>query len=71
MFRFGSLKIRIIVLTTIPLSALFLALLLGTTRTANQTVHRNIERSLSDAGSVFIQLLSTHNDELVTIAQAA
>lgn len=68
MFRFGSLKTRIIVLTTIPLSALFLAILFGTITTANDAVRSGIKRSLSDAGSVFIQLLSTRNNELMTMA---
>jgi signal transduction histidine kinase len=69
MFRFGSLKTRIIVLTTLPLFALVVALLVGTIRTANQAVRSSVQESLSDAGSVFIQLLSTHTDELLTMAR--
>jgi len=69
MFRIGSLKIRIIVLTTIPITILFVFILLGTIQTANNAVRTTIETSLTDAGSVFMQLLTTRQDELRTMAR--
>ena len=69
MFRFGSLRTRIMVLTTIPLSALFVAILIGTIRTGNKTVRDSVESSLSDAGSVFAQLVTTRRDELLSMAR--
>lgn len=69
MLRFGSLKTRIIVLTTIPLSSLFLAILFGTIHTTNRVIHDSVKRNLRAAGSVFIQLLATRQNELTTMAR--
>lgn len=68
MLHFGSLKTRIIVLTTVPLSLLFITTLLGINHTANNVVRANVRKSLSDAGSVFIQLISTRKHGLLTMA---
>lgn len=68
MLNFSSLKTRIIILTAVPLGGLLAAILLGTIHTANSTVRAGVSKSLSDAGSVFIQLLSTRRDALMTMA---
>lgn len=69
MFRFGSLKTRILVLTTIPISVLFVSILIGTIHTANNAVGSSVRRSLGDAGDVFVQLLSTRRDELLSMTR--
>jgi len=66
--RFNSLKSRILLLTTIPLTVLLAVFLLTTLHTADDTVRANIERSLVDAGSVFTKLLETRQAELLTMA---
>lgn len=68
MVRFGSLRTRIIVLTTIPLSALLIATLYFTNHTATEAVHRSIREGLSDAGTVFTRLLSAQGNELLNAA---
>jgi hypothetical protein len=68
MLRSSSLKTRLLVLTTIPMSALLVAFLAVTLRTAGQTVRESVRRSLSDAGSVFVKLLETRRSELLTMA---
>lgn len=66
--RFHSLKTRILVLTTIPLSVLLVLFLTLTLRTADRAVRDNVQRSLVDAGSVFVKLLETRRGELMTMA---
>jgi signal transduction histidine kinase len=67
--RFGSLRLRIILLTTIPLIALLAVVLVTTAYTANKTVRRNVQQSLADAGSVFVQLVATRKGELLSMAR--
>jgi signal transduction histidine kinase len=67
--RFGSLRTRIVVLTTVPLLVILLATLAITVRTANHAVRRSVHQRLTEAGSVFVQLLTTKRSELVSMAQ--
>jgi hypothetical protein len=69
MFRFGSLRTRIIVLTTIPLIAILVTMLFSTMRTADTAVRRRVHESLTESGSVFVQLLTSRRNELVSMAQ--
>ncbi len=69
MLRFGSLRARIVVLTTAPLIAILVAVLLSTMRTANDTVRRRVNESLTEAGSVFVQMVTSRRNELVSMAQ--
>jgi signal transduction histidine kinase len=66
--RLGSLRARLVLLTAVTPSLLLLAFLAGTLHTANDAVSASVERSLSDAGSVFIKLLATRRNELLTMA---
>jgi hypothetical protein len=68
MLRTSSLKTRILVITAIPLSALLVGFLALTLRTADRAVHTSVSQSLSDAGSVFVKLLATRRNELLTMA---
>lgn len=69
MFRFGSLHTRITVLTTVPLIAILLAMLVSTMQTADTAVRRRVHESLTESGSVFVQLLTSRRNELVSMAQ--
>lgn len=69
MSRFSSLRIRILVLTTVPLSLLLLLFVVLTLRTARNAVDSSVRRSLRDAGSVFVKLLATRRNELVSMAR--
>jgi signal transduction histidine kinase len=69
MLRFGSLRTRIVVLTTVPLIAILVTILLSTMRTANDTVRRRVNQSLTEAGSVFVQMVTSRRNELVGMAQ--
>ena len=69
MLRFGSLRTRIIVLTTIPLIAILFAMLASTMRTADTAVRRRVHESLTESGSVFVQMLTSRRNELVSMAQ--
>ncbi|HEU4365069.1 MAG TPA: HAMP domain-containing sensor histidine kinase [Candidatus Krumholzibacteria bacterium] len=69
MFRFGSLHTRIIVLTTVPLIAILFAMLASTMRTADTAVRKRVHESLTESGSVFVQLLTSRRNELVSMAQ--
>ncbi len=69
MLRFGSLRIRIVVLTTVPLIAILVTILLSAMRTSNDTVRRRVNESLSEAGSVFVQMVTSRRNELVSMAQ--
>ena len=68
MLRTSSLKTRILVITAIPLSALLVGFLALTLRTADHAVRTSVSQSLSDAGSVFVELLATRRNELLTMA---
>jgi len=68
MLRTSSLKTRILVITAIPLSALLVGFLALTLRTADHAVRSSVSQSLSDAGSVFVELLATRRNELLTMA---
>jgi len=69
MLRFGSLRIRIIVLTTVPLIAILVTILISAIHTANQAVRERVQESLVESGSVFVQLLNSRRNELVSMAQ--
>lgn len=69
MFRFGSLRTRIIVLTTIPLIAILVTILASAMQTANHAVRNRVHESLSESGSVFVQMLTSRRNELVSMAQ--
>ncbi len=69
MLRFGSLRTRIVVLTTVPLIAILVTILLSAMRTSNHTVRRRVNDSLSEAGSVFVQMVTSRRNELVSMAQ--
>jgi signal transduction histidine kinase len=69
MLRFGSLRVRIVVLTTLPLIAILVTILLSAMRTANDTVRRRVNESLTEAGSVFVQLVTSRRNELVSMSQ--
>lgn len=69
MLRFGSLRTRIVVLTTVPLIAILVTVLLSTMQTANDTVRRRVNESLTEAGSVFVQMLASRRNELHSMAQ--
>lgn len=69
MLRFGSLRTRIVVLTTVPLLVILVVTLAITVRTANHTVRGSVHERLTEAGSVFVQLLTTRRSELVSMAQ--
>jgi signal transduction histidine kinase len=68
MLRFGSLKTRIVVLTTIPLSALLVVFLAITNDIGTGTIKHGVQSSLADAGAVFVNLLTTRQNELLTMA---
>ena len=67
--RFGSLKTRMVVLTTLSLGVLLAVVLLITNDIGRTSIRRGVEVSLSDAGAVFVNLLRTHQNELLTMAQ--
>ncbi len=69
MLRFGSLRTRIVVLTTVPLIAILVTILLSAMNTANDTVRRRVNESLTEAGSVFVQMVTSRRNELVSMAQ--
>jgi signal transduction histidine kinase len=69
MFRFGSLRARIIVLTTVPLIVILVTILASAIHTANHAVRDRVQESLSESGSVFVQLLTSRRNELVSMAQ--
>ena len=71
MLRFGSLRTRIVVLTTIPLIAILVTMLVSTTRTADKAVRARVHESLTESGSVFVQMLTSRRNELVNVAQVA
>ena len=68
MLRTSSLKTRILLITALPLCALLVGFLVLTLRTADNAVRASVSRSLSDAGSVFVKLLATRRNELLTMA---
>jgi len=67
--RFGSLRTRIVVLTTVPLIAILVTILLSAMRTADTTVRRRVNESLTEAGSVFVQMVTSRRNELVSMSQ--
>ncbi len=69
MLRFGSLRTRIVVLTTVPLIAILVTILLSAMHTANDTVRHRVNESLTEAGSVFVQMVTSRRNELVSMAQ--
>lgn len=69
MFRFGSLRARIIVLTTVPLIAILVTILFSAIHAANHAVRERVQQSLAESGSVFVQMLTSRRNELVSMAQ--
>ncbi|HEX6789705.1 MAG TPA: HAMP domain-containing sensor histidine kinase [Candidatus Krumholzibacteria bacterium] len=69
MFRFGRIRTRIIVLTTIPLIAILVTILVSAIHAANGAVRDRVQQSLSESGSVFVQMLTSRRNELVSMAQ--
>ena len=69
MLRFGRIRTRIIVLTTIPLVAILVTILFSAIHAANHAVRERVQDSLAESGSVFVQLLSSRRNELVSMAQ--
>ena len=69
MFRFGSIRTRIIVLTTIPLIAILVTILASAIHAANGAVRDRVQQSLVESGSVFVQMLTSRRNELVSMAQ--
>jgi signal transduction histidine kinase len=69
MFRFGSLRTRVVVLTTVPLVAILVTILASAIQTANTAVRKRVHESLTESGSVFVQLLTSRRNELVNMAQ--
>lgn len=69
MLRFGSLRTRVVVLTTVPLIAILMTILLSAMRTAHHTVRRRVNQSLTEAGSVFVQMVTSRRNELVSMSQ--
>ena len=69
MLRFGSLRARIVLFTTVPLITLLAVFLVSTLVTATRAVRSNVRKSLADAGSVVVQLVSTRKGELATMAR--
>lgn len=69
MLRFGSLRTRIVVLTTVPLIAILVTILLSAMRTADTTVRHRVNESLTEAGSVFVQMVTSRRNELVSMSQ--
>lgn len=67
--RFGSLKTRMVVLTTVSLGLLLGVVLWITNDIGRKSIHRGVEASLSDAGAVFVNLLRTRQNELLAMAQ--
>ncbi len=69
MLRFGSLRTRILILTTVPVLTVLVATLLTTANTAQLTVDRSVKKSLREASSVFVRLVSIKRNELASMAQ--
>jgi signal transduction histidine kinase len=69
MFRFGNLRTRIIVLTTIPLITILVTILASAIHAANGAVRDRVQQSLAESGSVFVQMLTSRRNELVSMAQ--
>jgi len=69
MLRFGSLRVRIIVLTTVPLIAILVTILFSAIHAANHAVRERVQQSLVESGSVFVQMLSSRRNELTSMAQ--
>lgn len=69
MLRFGSLRTRIIVLTTVPLIAILVTILFSAIHAANHAVRERVQQSLAESGSVFVQMLTSRRNELVSMAQ--
>ena len=69
MLRFGSIRTRIIVLTTIPLIMILVTILVSAIHAANGAVRDRVQQSLVESGSVFVQMLTSRRNELVSMAQ--
>ena len=69
MLRFGNIRTRIIVLTTIPLIAILVTILVTAIHAANGAVRDRVQHSLVESGSVFVQMLTSRRNELVSMAQ--
>jgi signal transduction histidine kinase len=69
MLRFRSIRTRVIVFTTLPLIAILVAIVVSTATTANRAVRTSVHKSLTEAGSVFVRMLTTRKSELVSMAQ--
>src|SRR5678816_3467539 len=69
MFRFGNLRTRIIALTTVPLIAILVTILFSAIHAANHAVRERVQQSLAESGSVFVQMLTSRRNELVSMAQ--
>jgi len=69
MLRFGSLRTRLIVFSTVPLIAILVLTLWTTIRTGSNTVRESVQQSLTEASAVYVQLLATQRDEMVSAAR--
>lgn len=69
LLRFGSLRTRIVVLTTVPLGLVLVTLLFVAHRTADRSVRQSVESSLVDAGSVLGALMEAQQRELMNMAR--
>jgi signal transduction histidine kinase len=69
MFRFGNLRTRIVILTTVPLIAILVTILFSAIHSANHAVRERVQQSLAESGSVFVQMLTSRRNELVSMAQ--
>ncbi|HKW13780.1 MAG TPA: HAMP domain-containing sensor histidine kinase [Candidatus Krumholzibacteria bacterium] len=69
MFRFGNLRTRIVILTTVPLIAILVTILFSAIHSANHAVRDRVQQSLAESGSVFVQMLTSRRNELVSMAQ--
>jgi len=69
MFRFGNLRTRIVILTTVPLIAILVTILFSAIHSANHAVRERVQQSLAESGSVFVQMLTSRRNELVSMSQ--
>jgi signal transduction histidine kinase len=69
MFRFASLRARIIMLTTVPLAAVAAASLLGTIQAANDCVRSADQTQLSAASAAFARVVAEREKSLLALTR--
>lgn len=69
MLRFGNIRTRIIVLTTVPLITILVTILFSAIHAANSAVRDRVQKSLVESGSVLVQMVTSRRNELVSMAQ--